>query len=57
MDNRAVCGDGCGRVVLFDCFNFSEGFGRSVAIRFAVVKVAISSEAQKATSKIPKIHR
>lgn len=43
--------------MLFDCFNFSEGLGRSVAIRFAVVKVAISSEAQKATSKIPKIHR
>jgi hypothetical protein len=39
------------------CISFSEGLGRSIAIRFTVVNAAISSDAQKAISKTPKIQR
>jgi hypothetical protein len=36
------------------CISFSEGLGRSIAIRFTVVNAAISSEAQKALAKLQK---
>jgi hypothetical protein len=46
-----------GRLPPLDCPSFDEGLGRFIAIRFAVVKAAISNDAQKAPSKIPMIQR
>ena len=46
-----------GRLSPLDCLSFNEGLGRSIAIRFTVVKAAINNVAQKATSKIPMIQR
>ena len=46
-----------GRSSPLDCLSFSGGLGRSIAIRFTVVRAAINSAGQKAASKIPKIQR
>src|SRR4030081_2078747 len=40
-----------GRLSPLDCFCFSERLGRSIAIRFTVVKAAINNDMQKAPAK------
>jgi hypothetical protein len=52
-----VSSKGRGGVVTIRCLNFIEGLGRSIAVRFTVVNLAIRSAPQNAHNNNPKTHR